>query len=48
MAVVRIDDELLKELKEIIKKEENKYRYSSVSSIINSIIYDKLRKEGKK
>lgn len=46
MGVVRIDDKLLKELKDILRKEENKYRYGSIASFINSIIYEKLKKGG--
>ncbi|MDP1729320.1 MAG: hypothetical protein Q8L27_03910 [archaeon] len=48
MAVVRLDDELLKKLKEILKKEDNKYKYSSIASFINSIVYDKIKSEVKK
>lgn len=48
MAVVRVDDKLLKKLKEILKKEENKYRYGSIASFINSIVYDKIKLEEKK
>lgn len=43
MAVVRIDDKLLKMLREELKKEENKYKYgSSVSSLINYLIFNGL------
>jgi hypothetical protein len=48
MAVVRIDDELLKKLKEILKKEENKYRYGSLASFVNSIVHEKIKLETKK
>lgn len=45
MAVVRIDDKLLEKLKDILKKEENKYKYNSISSLINSIVYDKINEK---
>lgn len=50
MAVVRIDDGLLKQLKEELKKEGNRYRYgNSVSSLINYLVYRGLSdKQGKK
>lgn len=48
MGVVRIDDELLRKLKELLKKEENKYRYSSIASFVNSIVHDRIKGEKKK
>lgn len=47
MAVVRIDDDLLKKIKEFLGKNDNKYRYPSVASFVNNVIYEKLngRKE---
>ena len=48
MAVVRIDDELLKKLKEFLKRDENRYKYNSISSLINYIIYEKLNQKGDK
>jgi hypothetical protein len=47
VGVVRIDDELLKKLKELLKKEENKYKYSSLASFVNSIVHDKIKDEVK-
>jgi len=44
MGVVRIDDELLKKVKEWMKKSENKYRYSSASAFINRAVYEKLKR----
>ena len=46
MAVVRIDDDILKKLKLFLKKEGNKYKYGSLANLINSIIYEELQKEG--
>ena len=43
MGVVRIDDKLLKEIKELIEKECNKYHYPSVSAFINNTIYERLK-----
>jgi hypothetical protein len=48
MGVVRIDDDLLKNLKELLKKEENKYRYSSIASFVNQIVHEKIKEEKKK
>ncbi len=45
MGVVRIDDRLLKSLKEILKREENRYRYSSIASFVNSIVHERLKAE---
>jgi hypothetical protein len=48
VGVVRIDDELLKKLKELLGKEENKYKYSSLASFVNSIVHDKIQSGVKK
>ena len=45
MGVVRIDDKLLKEIKELIEKGSNKYQYPSVAAFINNTIYEKLNKK---
>ncbi len=45
MGVVRIDDDLLKKLKLQLSSEENKYKFGSLAAFINSIIYEKLKKE---
>ena len=45
MAVVRIDDELLIKLKQVLKKAGNKYKYGSIANLINSMIYEQLQKE---
>ena len=44
MAVVRIDDELLKKIKEYLDTNTNRYRYPSLSAFINNVIYEKLNK----
>ncbi len=43
MAVVRIDDELLMEIKKFIEKEENRYKYPSVTAFLNMFIYEKMK-----
>jgi hypothetical protein len=51
MGVVRIDDELEKQIAELIKKAENKYRYPSKTTFLNIIIHERLqemKKLGKK
>ena len=49
MGVVRIDDKLQEEIQYWIKKNGNKYKHSSITSFINSAIYEKIQREnGKK
>lgn len=43
MATVRIDDKLLEEIKEWIKKSGNKYECPTVTSFTNNAIYKKLK-----
>ena len=47
MAVVRIADKLLKEIKSLIDKDENIYQYPSVAAFVNNAIYEKLNKKRK-
>ena len=42
MAVVRVDDKILRELKRLLDTEENKYKYASVSAFVNYALYEKL------
>lgn len=44
MGLVRIDETLHKKLVEWIRKNGNKYRFPSVTSFVNSAIYEKLKK----
>ena len=48
MGVVRIDDELEKEIEEILKRPENRYRYPSKTILLNIIIHDYLQRLKKK
>jgi len=48
MGVVRIDDELLKRVKEWIKRNGNKYNYPNIASFVNSAVYEKLKNLNKK
>lgn len=48
MAVVRIDDKLLKKIKDFLETNSNKYEYPSISSFINNVIYEKLNSIKKK
>lgn len=48
MGVVRIDDKLLRQLKEFLKREDNKYKYGSLANYINSIIYYNLKLQSKR
>ena len=43
MGVVRLDDNLLKKVKQVLKEEANKYKYGSVSAFINVLVYEKLK-----
>ncbi len=48
MAVVRIDDRLLRKIREFLGNNDNKYQYPSISSFINNVIYEKLNKISRK
>lgn len=43
MATVRVDDKLLEEIKEWIKKNGNKFECPTVTAFINNAIYKKLK-----
>ncbi|MEK6848242.1 MAG: hypothetical protein AABX65_01280 [Nanoarchaeota archaeon] len=43
-ATVRIDDALLREVQKWIKDNGNKYQYPSITSFVNSAIYEKLKR----
>ena len=45
MAVVRVADRLLKEIRLFIDKEENRYQYPSITAFVNNAIYEKLNKK---
>ncbi len=42
MGVVRIDDELEKEIEQILKMPENKYRYPSKTAFLNIMIHERM------
>ena len=44
MAVVRIDDKLLKEIKKFLEDDRNRYHHPSVSAFINYALYEKITK----
>ncbi len=48
MPVVRIDEKLLEEIKNFLRKEENRYQYPSVAAFINNAVFEKLREKKKK
>lgn len=48
MAVVRIDDKLLREIKGFVEREENRYKYPSVSAFLNLVIYEKMHEISEK
>lgn len=48
MATVRIDDKLLEEIKNWIKRNGNRYEYPTVTSFINNAIYKKLKEVNNK
>ena len=45
--VVKIDEELLKNIKKIIKKKDIRIKYSNVKQFINIAVLEKLQKEDK-
>ena len=48
MAVVRVADRLLKEIRSFIDKDENKYQYPSIAAFVNNAIYEKLNNKKKR
>lgn len=46
MGVVRIDDELIKEVQEWLDKNGNKYKHPTLSAFVNNAVYEKLKKLG--
>jgi len=42
MAVVRIDDKILKEIKKFLQRDENRYHHPSVSAFINYALHEKI------
>ncbi|MBW2967536.1 hypothetical protein KY362_03550 [Candidatus Woesearchaeota archaeon] len=51
MGVVRIDDELDKQIESLLKKEENRYRFPSKTTFLNVVLHEHLlsiKKERKK
>ena len=48
MAVIRVDEELLKEIKEFIKKGENRFDFPSVKAFVDKAILKMLKEKGKK
>ncbi len=43
MGVVRIDDNLIKEVQQWLDKNGNKYKHPSLSAFVNYVIYEKLK-----
>ena len=49
VAVVRIDDKLLREIRKFLQRDENRYQHPSVSAFINYALYEKItRLNGKR
>ena len=48
MGVVRIDDELERDIEELRKKEENRYKYPCKTTFLNIIIHERLLEMKKK
>ena len=46
--VVKIDEGLLKKVKNLIKKSSMKIKYSNVKQFVNIAVLEKLEKEAKK
>lgn len=47
MGVVRVDDELIKEIQEWLIQNGNKYEHPNISSFVNKAVYEKLKKNKK-
>lgn len=45
MGVVRVDDTILERIRKIIKNPNNRYKYRSIASFINMVLYDKLKQQ---
>ncbi len=48
MGVVRIDDELEKEISDILKRPENKYKFPSKTTFLNVLIHEHILELKKK
>jgi hypothetical protein len=48
MSETKIDEELLKEIKEFIKKKENKFDFPSVKSFVDKAVLKMLKNPKKK
>ena len=42
MGVIRIKDDLQKQVVKFIKLNENRYKYSSIADFVNETVYEKL------
>jgi hypothetical protein len=42
LGLVRINDDLHKKIAKVIKQEKYKYRFPSISSFINNVVFEKL------
>ncbi|HLD83823.1 MAG TPA: hypothetical protein VI979_03150 [archaeon] len=47
MAVVRVDEKLLREVKKVVDGDHS-YDYPSIAAFVNKAIYEKLRKKDDK
>ena len=48
MPVVRIDEKLLREIRNFLRKEGNMYQYPSVTAFINNAVFEKLKEANKR
>lgn len=48
MAVVRIADKLLREIRSFLDKDDNRYQYPSIAAFVNIAIYEKLNSKRKR
>lgn len=47
MPVVRIDEKLLREIRDFLREDGNKYKYPSVAAFVNNAVFEKLREKKK-
>ncbi|MBI2134493.1 hypothetical protein HYU09_00750 [Candidatus Woesearchaeota archaeon] len=48
MAVIKIDDKLLKEVKRFIREDDNRFDYPTIKSFVDKAVYVYLKKRQEK
>jgi len=45
MGTVKIDDKLLKEIREWLKENDHRYKHPTIKSFVNNAVHEKLSRE---